>query len=632
MKTLSIFDHLYENKTSRIKKLKNLSDDEKEELIDFFQKHPNLENKIDWNNPDLTYNDFTEIIADTFVSKSNVKKQVKEGDLGAIWERHPTAKIIYQTDNIIMVVPTTLNDCKFMNSPSSYNTNAKWCIGDNYNYFEQHIKNETFIFIYAKHSTSNPDGIKLMLSYSKEKTCDGYEPGYSVWKANDKYTIISEPDINIIVDYINKNLVSSFVNENEPIMTEEKLLELFEQAKKIISKRVITHLKGTIDIDFMLFFGTEDRWESDYYEIMTEEEQQLFNFNVILNSIYDWIYEYVYNILTNDKSIIYDVHNIIINKGVVSGSGFIDVEKLRSIIKNNNFDINYNHHEKNIVITNIEPDYLYNEEAFTVFIKPRLYLKRNTRLDVIYNKLIQENTKFSGSHLYENKTSRIKKLNNLSDSEKEELIDFFEIHPNLENKIDWNNPDLTFDDFTEIIADTAISKNNVNKQLKEGDLGAIWERHPTAEILYQTDNIIFVAPTTWEDYKFINSLSCYGIGAKWCLGSSKHNMHWKKYTEQGDILVFVYSPKGGWIINGKMYHGIKVMLSLSQNPTVIEHYSYPPGFSWWDSDNDLRYDHEKTVKNIFEDLRYYEPALTQRILLNCFKKAKELCNNEELNI
>ena len=49
---------LLEKKDHIIRNLKNLSDDEKTQLIDFFNKHPNLENKINWNDKDLYFSDF----------------------------------------------------------------------------------------------------------------------------------------------------------------------------------------------------------------------------------------------------------------------------------------------------------------------------------------------------------------------------------------------------------------------------------------------------------------------------------------------------------------------------------------------------------------------------------------------
>ena len=44
---------LQEKKEHLIKKLKNLSSSEKEELVAFFIETPSLENKIDWNNKNL---------------------------------------------------------------------------------------------------------------------------------------------------------------------------------------------------------------------------------------------------------------------------------------------------------------------------------------------------------------------------------------------------------------------------------------------------------------------------------------------------------------------------------------------------------------------------------------------------
>lgn len=59
----SVLDYLTEKKDHIIKKMPNLTDDQKKELIDFFKRKSNLENKIDWNKwRKLTYDDFKDVI------------------------------------------------------------------------------------------------------------------------------------------------------------------------------------------------------------------------------------------------------------------------------------------------------------------------------------------------------------------------------------------------------------------------------------------------------------------------------------------------------------------------------------------------------------------------------------------
>ena len=80
MKFYELYNLLVEKKDHIIKKLKNLTDDEKDILIDFFKKKPNLENKINWNDKNLTFDDFKAVMDTTKTERiKNVKKQGLKG-------------------------------------------------------------------------------------------------------------------------------------------------------------------------------------------------------------------------------------------------------------------------------------------------------------------------------------------------------------------------------------------------------------------------------------------------------------------------------------------------------------------------------------------------------------------------
>ena len=68
---------LYEKKDNLIKKNPNLTDGQKQEIIEVLNKYPNLENNVDWNkNKYLTYEDFKELILDKAgKSRSQAKKK-----------------------------------------------------------------------------------------------------------------------------------------------------------------------------------------------------------------------------------------------------------------------------------------------------------------------------------------------------------------------------------------------------------------------------------------------------------------------------------------------------------------------------------------------------------------------------
>ena len=54
---------LYEKKDNLIKKNPNLTEEQKQEIVDLLTKHPSSENMIDWNrNSKLTYEDFLDVL------------------------------------------------------------------------------------------------------------------------------------------------------------------------------------------------------------------------------------------------------------------------------------------------------------------------------------------------------------------------------------------------------------------------------------------------------------------------------------------------------------------------------------------------------------------------------------------
>ena len=75
---------LYEKKDNLIKKNPNLTDGQKQEIIEILNKYPNLENNVDWNkNKYLTYEDFKELILDK-AGKSN--RQAKKKGISGLTE------------------------------------------------------------------------------------------------------------------------------------------------------------------------------------------------------------------------------------------------------------------------------------------------------------------------------------------------------------------------------------------------------------------------------------------------------------------------------------------------------------------------------------------------------------------
>lgn len=158
-------DIISEDKTSIIKNrliLPDIEDSEEKEkfkttLIDFFKKHPNYENKIDWNKAKtLTKADFESVLSLEDSSKTAQKKKDKEEisrDIKNIFKSVGNRKFEYigENDNWLFVAPLTYEAAVYCDSSENQGAGAKWCIGykNDDGYWLDYYNNKNCIFIMA---------------------------------------------------------------------------------------------------------------------------------------------------------------------------------------------------------------------------------------------------------------------------------------------------------------------------------------------------------------------------------------------------------------------------------------------------------------------------------------------------
>ena len=77
----------YEKKDHLIRKNPNLTDEQKQEIIEVLTKHPSYENKIDWNkNKSLTYEDFMSVLRPLYINDLDPKGLVEGKDYDILYE------------------------------------------------------------------------------------------------------------------------------------------------------------------------------------------------------------------------------------------------------------------------------------------------------------------------------------------------------------------------------------------------------------------------------------------------------------------------------------------------------------------------------------------------------------------
>ena len=133
-------------------------------------------------------------------------------------------------------------------------------------------------------------------------------------------------------------------------------------------------------------------------------------------------------------------------------------------------------------------------------------------------------------------TKKARFINNiagLSAGEKNDIIAFFTVNPVFENRIDWNNKNITKEDFEEVFASSRMSRKNRRNTVK------MFKNH-NCKIIVHTKEFVIVVPLDWYCAKFLVSFDCGGEGAKWCIGSKSTNTHWNSYVERESVFYFVY--------------------------------------------------------------------------------------------
>jgi len=143
------------------------------------------------------------------------------------------------------------------------------------------------------------------------------------------------------------------------------------------------------------------------------------------------------------------------------------------------------------------------------------------------------------SILFEKKDHLIKRLRNLTDEQKQEVIDFFRVKPNLENKIDWNRRDLTYDDFLKIMDPKGIKAWSQKRMIKSSGIRGLAEGK---------DYIALDAPEGIDAYIPLNyeasrSIACSSLGSgstTWC--TARERYHWNQYIEDDNVLIYILYP------------------------------------------------------------------------------------------
>ena len=156
--------------------------------------------------------------------------------------------------------------------------------------------------------------------------------------------------------------------------------------------------------------------------------------------------------------------------------------------------------------------------------------------------------------LYEKKDHLIRRNPNLTDGEKQEIIELLGKHPSYENKIDWNKSNsLTYEDFLSILRPLYINDLDPRGLIEGEDYNILYESedevlysiytHDASKILASNS----VEPKIWTSIpswcgreEFTDEAHAFGHfdsehgdmkpGAKWCISMQTSDRYWNQYS------------------------------------------------------------------------------------------------------
>lgn len=157
---------------------------------------------------------------------------------------------------------------------------------------------------------------------------------------------------------------------------------------------------------------------------------------------------------------------------------------------------------------------------------------------------------------------------NLSDSQKEEIKNFFKKHPNYENRIDWNKArSLTYEDFKPVLSlegksISAVKKGAGIKGLIEGQ-----DYYELASGIYNEYPWHAYQPLTYYASRLIASDKVEPkVSAAWCTAWQQDRVYWDKHNfESAESFIYllgegiptkkvaITASKGAYDIDGSLY-------------------------------------------------------------------------------
>ena len=281
---------LYEKKDHLIMRNPNLTDSEKQEIIEVLTKHPSYENKIEWNkNKSLTYEDFLKVLRPLYINDLDPRGLIE----GEYYD------ILYESEDEVLYSVYTHDASKILASnsvePKIWTKIPFWC-GEAEKTDEAHA----FGHFDSEHGDMKP-GAKWCISM---QTSDRYWNQYS-------------PDFHFFFWFRNNQLGSNRKIAISVSKSTWEIAEIYNGADNEIKMKLPSYIMKAIDKE-----------RKNYKEKEINKLKSIFTFNPHTNR-YDYDGDLDRNILKNFLS--EDKDGFIINFGKVTGNFDCSIIGLKSL-------------------------------------------------------------------------------------------------------------------------------------------------------------------------------------------------------------------------------------------------------------------------------------------------------------
>ena len=257
----------YEKKDHLIRRNPNLTDEQKQEIIELLGKHPSYENKIDWNkSSSLTYDDFLEVLRPLYINDLDPRGLVEGQDYDILYESKDevlyfiynyNASRILASNNVEpelwTKIPSWCGEEEFDGEAHAFGhfdsehgdmkPGAKWCISmqTSTKYWNKYRKDFHFFFWFRNNPRLGEFG-KIAISVFKR-----------TWEVAELYNGADNPIEMKLPSYIREAI------KNERKVYEEKKLNRVKSKLKLNPQTNRYDYDGDLNWDILSTFVSEDK-------------------------------------------------------------------------------------------------------------------------------------------------------------------------------------------------------------------------------------------------------------------------------------------------------------------------------------------------------------------------------------